>query len=194
MLQDSAIKECCDVRAAFYARVSSDQQAAAGTIESQVAALEERVAADGVNVTPDLRFIEEGHTGSSLVRPQLERLRDLASSGAIDRLYLLCPDRLARKHSIQMVLIDELERCGVELVFLNHESKGTPEDRLMVNMQGVFAEYERTKIMERSRRGKLHAARRGAVSVLGNAPYGYRYVPAVAGAVRRATGAGGGHA
>jgi len=185
MLQDSAIKECCGVRAAFYARVSSDQQAAAGTIESQVAALEERVTADGVNVTQDLRFIEEGHTGSSLVRPQLERLRDLASSGAIDRLYLLCPDRLARKHSIQMVLIDELERCGVELVFLNHESKDTPEDRLMVNMQGVFAEYERTKIMERSRRGKLHAARRGTVSVLGNAPYGYRYVSAVAGAPAR---------
>jgi site-specific DNA recombinase len=168
-------------RAAFYARVSSDKQAAAGTIASQVQKLEERVAADGVSVTPSMRFIDEGHSGSTLLRPSLEKLRDMASADQIDRLYVLCPDRLSRKHSHQMLLMEELERLGVEVVFLDHESRNTPEDRLLVQVQGVVAEYEREKIMERSRRGKLHAAREGRVGVLSSAPYGYRYVPAASG-------------
>src|SRR6478735_82068 len=129
------------VRAAFYARVSSDQQAEAGTIGSQVAALEQRAAADGVPIEPSMRFVDEGHSGSTLIRPALEKLRDLASSGAIDRLYVFCPDRLSRKHAHQILLIEELQRCGVELVFLDHESRNTPEDRLLVHVQGVVAEY-----------------------------------------------------
>jgi len=80
-----------------------------------------------------------------------------------------------------MLLIDELEHCGVELVFLDHHSRNTPEDKLLVQVQGMVAEYERAKIMERCRRGKLHLARRGGLNVLGGAPYGYRYVPGTAG-------------
>ena len=179
---DCNVPEQRAVRAAFYARVSSEQQASAGTIGSQLAALEARAAADQVKIGASMRFVDEAVSGSTLVRPALEKLRDLASADGIDRLYVLCPDRLARKHSHQMLLIEELEHCGVELVFLDHESRHTPEDKLLVQIQGVVAEYERTKIIERCRRGKLHAARRGAINVLGGAPFGYRYVPAVPGA------------
>jgi site-specific DNA recombinase len=164
------------LRAAIYARVSSDQQAEAGTIASQVAALEERLRRDGLTLDPELRFTDEGYTGSTLVRPALERLRDAAAGGAIDRLYVHSPDRLARNYAWQVLLVDEFQRCGVELVFLNRELGRSPEDDLLLQVQGVVAEYERAKILERSRRGKRHAARQGSVNVLSGAPYGYRYI------------------
>jgi site-specific DNA recombinase len=164
------------LRAAIYARVSSDQQAEAGTIASQVEALEERVRQDGLTLDTELCFLDDGYSGSTLVRPALERLRDQAAGGALDRLYVHSPDRLARKYAYQVLLVDELHRCGVELIFLNRELGRTPEDDLLLQVQGMVAEYERAKILERSRRGKLHAARKGNVNVLSGAPYGYRYV------------------
>ncbi len=85
------------LRAAIYARVSSDQQAEAGTIASQIAALEERLQSDGLTLDPEFRFIDEGYSGSTLVRPALERLRDAMATGALDRLYVHSPDRLARR-------------------------------------------------------------------------------------------------
>jgi site-specific DNA recombinase len=168
-------------RAALYARVSSEQQAEAGTIASQVAALRERIQADGLAVVEALCFVDDGHSGSTLLRPALERLRDAAADGEIDRLYLASPDRLARKYAYQFLLLEEFSRQGVETVFLNRPPGGTPEDDLLVQIQGVIAEYERAKILERSRRGKQHRARAGCVSVLGRAPYGYRYVDRQAG-------------
>ena len=161
---------------ALYARVSSDKQAEEGTIESQVAALRERIEADGGVVDPTLCFIDDGVSGTTLVRPALERLRDSAATGAITRLYVLAPDRLARRHGHQMVLIEELQHCGVVVVFLNRTLGASPEDQLLLQVQGVIAEYEHAKILERTRRGKRHAARCGRVSVLGKAPYGYRYI------------------
>ena len=163
-------------RAGIYARVSSDQQADDGTIASQVEALTERVRIDGLHLDAELRFLDEGYSGSTLVRPALERLRDLAAAGAIDRLYVHSPDRLARKYAYQVLLLDELKRHGVEVIFLNRELGRSPEDDLLLQVQGMVAEYERAKILERSRRGKLHAARKGNVNVLGGAPYGYRYI------------------
>ncbi len=74
------------------------------------------------------------------------------------------------------MLIDELKRYGIEIVFFNHDVGGSPEEQLLLQVQGMVAEYERAKIMERSRRGKLHAARQGSVSAIGKAPYGYRYI------------------
>jgi site-specific DNA recombinase len=162
--------------AAIYARVSSEQQAEAATIASQVAALEERVARDGLALEPSMRFLDEGYSGATLIRPALERLRDMAATGAIDRLYVHNPDRLARKYAYQVLLLDEFSRCGAEVVFLNHRLGQTPEEDLLLQVQGMVAEYERAKILERSRRGKLHAARQGSVNVLSGAPYGYRYI------------------
>lgn len=162
---------------AIYARVSSEQQAESGTIRSQIAALLERVKADSYKVpAQELQFIDDGYSGANLVRPALERLRDAAYNGAIDRLYIHSPDRLARKYAYQIVLMDELSKSGVEVVFLNREIGKTPEDDLLLQVQGMMAEYERAKILERSRRGKLQGAKRGAVNVLSGAPYGYKYV------------------
>lgn len=162
---------------AIYARVSSEQQAEAGTIRSQIAALLERVKADSYKVpAQELQFIDDGYSGANLVRPALERLRDAAYNGAIDRLYIHSPDRLARKYAYQIVLMDELSKSGVEVVFLNREIGKTPEDDLLLQVQGMMAEYERAKILERVRRGKLQGAKRGMVNVLSGAPYGYKYV------------------
>jgi site-specific DNA recombinase len=165
-----------DIRVAIYDRVSSEQQVESGTIASQVAALRERVRRDGLTLDEALCFIDEGYGGTTLLRPALERLRDAAASGVVDRLYVHSPDRLARKYAYQFLVIEELQRGGVEVVFLNRDLSQTPEDELLLQVQGVVAEYERAKILERSRRGKQHAARRGEVSVLGHAPYGYRYI------------------
>ena len=84
------------VRAAIYARVSSDQQAEQHTINSQVEALLARAAADGHAIQAELRFLDDGQSGASLIRPALERLRDLCAMGAIDVVYVHAPDRLAR--------------------------------------------------------------------------------------------------
>jgi len=163
-------------RGAIYARVSSDVQVQEGTIQSQLHALQERVGQDGLSLEEELRFIDDGYTGSTLVRPALERLRDQAAAGAIDRLYVHSPDRLARRYAYQVLLVEELQRSGVELVFLNRPLGQGAEDDLLLQVQGIVAEYERAKILERSRRGKMHAAGRGSVSVMAQAPYGYRYV------------------
>ena len=170
------MKKCPSTVPAIYARVSSEQQAEAATIDSQVAVLQERIASDGLTLETEMRFLDEGYSGATLIRPALERLRDVAATGAMDRLYVHSPDRLARKYAYQVLLLDELQRCGVEVVFLNHPLGKTPEEDLLLQVQGMVAEYERAKILERSRRGKLHAARQGSVNVLSGAPYGYRYV------------------
>src|SRR4051812_15322200 len=159
---------------AIYARVSSDRQTADKTIASRLAALEARLAREGLRVAPEHRFVDEGFSGATLVRPALERLRDAAAAGALDRIYVHSPDRLARRYAYQVLLVDELRRAGV--VFLNRAIGLSPEDDLLLQVQGMVAEYERAEILERSRRGKRHAAREGAVSVLSGAPYGYRYV------------------
>jgi site-specific DNA recombinase len=164
------------IQTALYARVSSEQQAEAHTIASQVAALRERATTDELVIAASLEFLDDGYSGATLVRPALERLRDAAAAGGIDRLYVHSPDRLARKYAYQVLLVEELGRCGVEVIFLNRALGQSPEDDLLLQVQGMMAEYERAKILERHRRGKLHAAREGSVNVLSGAPYGYRYV------------------
>jgi site-specific DNA recombinase len=163
-------------RVALYARVSSEAQAQEATIDSQMSLLRERIEGDGCKVEPAMCFVDDGVSGTTLVRPGLERLRDQAAAGAVDRLYVLAPDRLARRHAHQMVLVDELRACGVEMMFVNRPLGTTPEDQLLLQVQSVIAEYERAKILERTRRGRLHAARAGRISTLSHAPYGYRYI------------------
>jgi site-specific DNA recombinase len=161
---------------AIYARVSSEPRPEAPTIASQIAALRQRVAADGFTLPDSMQFLDENYTGATLVRPALERLRDLMAAGAVERLYVHSPDRLARKYAYQVLLVEEFQRLGVEIIFLNRPLGQSPEDDLLLQVQGMMAEYERAKIMERHRRGKLHAAQAGSVNVLSGAPYGYRYV------------------
>ena len=173
---DSSVSER-PLQAAAYARVSTDKQAQCRTIDSQVEGIKQRVAQDGLPWEEALCFCDDGYSGELLERPALERLRDQVAAGAVDRIYVHSPDRLARKHAHAMLLLDEFRRAGVEVVFLNHAVDATPEGELLLQVQGVIAEYERAKILERNRRGRRQAAKCGAVSVFSRAPYGYRYVP-----------------
>jgi site-specific DNA recombinase len=167
---------------AMYARVSSQRQADGLTIHSQVAALKTRIVQDGFMIADERCFLDEGVSGSTLLRPALERLRDLAHAGELDWLYIHSPDRLARNYVLQMVLLEEFTKQGVQVIFLNHDPQDqSAEGNLLLQMQGMIAEYERAKILERTRRGRRYAARQGKVSALGHAPYGYRYVPKHAG-------------
>lgn len=161
--------------AAIYARVSSDQQKEEKTIASQTAALVEFARSEGYSVPDEWIFQDEGYSGASLVRPGLERVRDLAAAGEIQAVLALAPDRLSRKYAYQVLLIEELARHGVATIFVKAPHSGTPEDQLLLQFQGMIAEYERAQILERSRRGKRHRAKQGEVSVLSGAPYGYRY-------------------
>lgn len=164
-------------RIALYARVSSQHQADEATIQSQVAVLKDRITADGFTLDDVLVFLDDGYSGASLQRPALERLRDLAFVGGIDCLYVHSPDRLARKFVVQIVLLEELTKRRVEVVFLNQPcAAASPEANLLLQFQGMIAEYERSNILERTRRGRRFSAKQGRVSVLGQAPYGYRYV------------------
>src|SRR5580692_12915282 len=162
--------------AAIYTRVSSDRQKEDHTIASQTAALIEYAQTHGYAVPPEWTFQDEGYSGATLVRPGLEALRDLAAEGQIAAVLIYSPDRLSRKYAYQVLLTEELSRCGVELIFLKAPSGATPEDQLVVQFQGMIAEYERAQIIERSRRGKRHRAQQGTINVLSGAPYGYRYV------------------
>lgn len=161
---------------ALYARVSSEGQARDRTIDSQVTALHERIIADGFMLEPDRSYLDDGYSGSILLRPALERLRDAVAAGQVGRIYIQAPDRLARRYAHQVLIVDEFRRAGTEVIFLNRPIGGTAEDDLLLQVQGVIAEYERAKILERSRRGRRHAARSGSVSALTGAPFGYRYV------------------
>src|SRR5579862_5508635 len=164
------------MRAVLYARVSSETQAKQSTVESQVEALRARACQDGMAIRPDQEYVDDGVSGGTLNRPALDRLMDAAADGDVDVLYVLAPDRLARKFAHQALLLEEFSRWGVRVVFLNQAAAEGPEGELLVQVQGVIAEYEKAKILERSRRGKLHKARQGSVSVLSQAPYGYVYV------------------
>jgi site-specific DNA recombinase len=163
--------------AAIYARVSTERQRQDETIHSQTVGLRELAAGRGLLVPEDLVFEDEGFSGASLTRPALERLRDRAADGAFEVLLCHAPDRLARRYAYQVLLLEELARVGVEVVFSKEpERGGTPEDELLRQFQGMIAEYERAQIAERTRRGKLHRARGGSQAVMSGAPYGYRYV------------------
>ncbi len=163
--------------AAIYARVSSEKQKDENTIASQTEALKELAHRESYTVPPEWVFLDEGYSGSLLARPGLEKLRDLAAEGQIEVVLIYSPDRLSRKYAYQVLLIEEFARHGVEVIFIKSPRAHNPEEELLLQFQGMIAEYERAQIIERSRRGKRHRAKNGAVSVLSGAPYGYRYVP-----------------
>jgi site-specific DNA recombinase len=162
--------------AAIYARVSSARQKKDETIGSQTAALREHAAQARLEVPAEWIFEDEGHSGATLVRPALEALRDLAAQGCVDVVLVYSPDRLARKFAYQALLLEEFARAGVRVEFVKGPRGDSPEDQLLIQFQGMFAEYEKAQLMERYRRGKAHRARCGSVNVLGGAPFGYRYV------------------
>ncbi|MHB8440284.1 MAG: recombinase family protein [Acidimicrobiales bacterium] len=162
--------------AAIYARVSSARQKEQETINSQTAALRAHAGQLGLDVPEQWVFEDDGHSGASLVRPALERLRDLVCQVPVDVLLVYSPDRLARKYAYQALLIEEFAKAGTSVVFVKGPRGDSPEDALLVQFQGMIAEYERAQILERTRRGKTHRAKAGTINVLSGAPFGYRYV------------------
>ena len=168
-------------QAAMYVRVSTRQQQEGATIESQKASLLQHAREKGFDINPEWVFEDNGVSGSKLARPALDRLRDFASEGILGHIFVMSPDRLSRKYAYQAILMDEFKANGVNIHFQNSNDPITATDHLLLQMQGMFAEYERAQITERSRRGKKHKAKNGAVSVLSRASYGYRYIRDVEG-------------
>ena len=162
------------MKVALYARVSTERQQERGTISSQLDALRAAADADGHEVVEE--FIDDGYSGSRLDRPALDRLRDAAEAGVLDGVICLAADRLARVYAYQVLIIEELARFGVNVRFLEGPAHGEdPQTTLLVQMQGVIAEYERAKIAERYRRGKLYRARQGEIPFW-KTSYGHRRV------------------
>jgi site-specific DNA recombinase len=171
--------------AALYARVSTQHQEQEATIESQVAALRVYAAEHGYEVPAEFYFLDQAISGAKLMRPGLDRLRDLAAEGAFSVVLCWSPDRLARHSAHQWVLLDELRRDGVNVIFINQPLIGDdPQGQLLLGIQGLFSEYERAMISERMRRGKLYRIRHDQIAH-SHAPYGYRYI--------RVSEPGGGH-
>ena len=162
--------------AAIYTRVSSDQQKENRTIDSQVDELLHFAEEQGCVVPEEYIFKDEGYSGAILVRPGLEKVRDLSAEGQIQAVLIYSPDRLSRNYAYQVVLMDEFASCGTEVLFINSPKADTPEEALLLQFQGMISEYERAIIKERSRRGKRFKAKSGVVSVLCGAPYGYNYI------------------
>lgn len=160
------------MRVALYARVSTNRQQERGTIASQLAAL--RTAAEGFGDQIAAEFSDDGHSGTRLDRPALDRLRDAAAAGVFERVLCLCADRLARSYVHQVLILEELQRFEVDVRFLEGPVPGDdPQANLLIQMQGVIGEYEHAKIAERMRRGRLHRARQGEVC-WSKIAYGYR--------------------
>jgi site-specific DNA recombinase len=162
---------------AAYARVSTERQVEAQTIEQQVERLQEYAALHGWALAAARVYRDEGCSGARLDRPALDRLRDGVASGTIDIVLITSPDRLARRYAYQVWLLEEFERAGCQVIFLERPPTGDPQDTLVVQIRGAVAEYERTVIADRMRRGRLAALRAGRLLPWTVAPYGYRLDP-----------------
>jgi len=162
------------MRVVLYARVSTEAQEARGTIGSQLEVLRTRAAEDGHDIVGE--FLDDGYSGTRLDRPGLDALRDGAEASLFEAVLCLTPDRLARTYAYQFLVLEELGRHGVKVLFSDAPPlNDDPQARLLVQMQGVISEYERAKMVERYRRGKLYRARAGE-AIFWKVPYGYRRV------------------
>lgn len=159
---------------AFYARVSTQRQENEETIETQILAIKDFAKANGHTIVKEYK--DEGWSGTILARPALDDLRLDARNKIWEAVIIYDPDRIARKYSYQSLIIDELEELGVKVLFVTTPPAKTDEDRLLYGVKGLFAEYERARISDRFRLGKLRLAREGNI-VTGEAPYGYDYIP-----------------
>src|SRR6266571_8329459 len=138
------------MRVALYARVSTDVQEARGSIGSQIQTLREWAVQEAHDLVAE--FVDDGHSGARLDRPGLDALRDAAEAGLLDAVWCLSPDRLARVYAYQVIVLDELARHGVSVRFTDAPPlDDDPQARLLTQVQGVIAEYERAKIAERYR-------------------------------------------
>src|SRR5436190_14117896 len=165
------------MRAAVYARVPATRQAQAQTIEQQLDRLRAAAAERGWGLEDQHVYRDDGYSGASLGRPGLDRLRDHAALADLDVVLVTAPDRLARNHVHQVLLIDELASHGCRAEFLDRPMSSDPHDQLLLQIRGAVAEYERTLIAERMRRGRLAKLRAGTLLPWTTPPFGYRLDP-----------------
>src|ERR1700694_1786179 len=166
------------MKVAIYVRVSTQRQAQTQTIEQQLDLLRAHSQTHGWQWEDEHIFRDDGYSGASLRRPGLDRLRDQVSGAVFDRVVLTAPDRLARNYVHQMLLIEELERGGCQVEFIDRPMSQDPHDQLLLQIRGAVAEYERSLIAERMRRGRLQKYQAGSLLPWTHAPYGYRVDPA----------------
>jgi site-specific DNA recombinase len=164
-----------DKRAVLYARVSGDDRGNDGrNLTGQLDMCREYAKRQGLRVVAELAEDDRGASGASFELPQLNRIRELASSGDFDILVVREIDRLSRNLAKQLIVEEELKRTGVEIEYALAEYPDTPEGRLNKHIRATIAEYEREKISERMTRGRRQKARAGQVVPHGRTPYGYR--------------------
>jgi len=165
------------MRIAVYVRVSTSHQTQTQTIEQQLERLRAHIEAHGWQLAEEHIFRDDGFSGSGLNRPGLDGLRDRAASGELDLVLLTAPDRLARKYVHQVLLIEEFQQHNCQVEFLDRPMSQDPHDQLLLQIRGAVAEYERTLIAERMRRGRLSKYRAGILLPWTRPPYGYRLHP-----------------
>ena len=160
-----------------YVRVSSQQQAQSQTIEQQLDRLRAHFESQNWPWNEENIFRDDGFSGASLKRPGLDRLRDKVALASFERVVITAPDRLARKYVHQMLLIEEFEKAGCQVEFVERPMSEDPNDQLLLQIRGAVAEYERTLITERMRRGRQQRYRTGQLLPWTTPPYGYRSKP-----------------
>src|SRR5215218_137452 len=165
------------MRVAIYARVSTTRQAQAQTIEQQLDRLRAAVTEHGWRLDEQHIYRDDGYSGAGLSRPGLDRLRDQAALAEVDLVLVTAPDRLARNYVHQVLLIEELGRHGCRVEFLDRPMSQDPHDQLLLQIRGAVAEYERTLIAERMRRGRQARLRAGTLLPWTTPPFGYRLDP-----------------
>jgi site-specific DNA recombinase len=160
-------------RAVIYARVSTDEQTKGYSLPTQLEACRKYAAERGYEISAEFR---DDHTGASLDRPGLNQLREFVAAASIEVMVVYDVDRLARKSVYQMLIEEEMNRQGVTVEYVNGQYADTDEGRLQKQIKASIAEYEKAKILERSKRGKRGKAQSGFVIVGARPPYGYRVV------------------
>ncbi|HZB95805.1 MAG TPA: recombinase family protein [Herpetosiphonaceae bacterium] len=165
------------MRVAIYARVSTTRQTRTQTVEQQLTRLKTHVEQQGWVVEEQYTYVDDGYSGASLSRPGLDRVRDAAGFGELDVLVVTAPDRLARKYVHQVLLLEEFKHRGCRVEFVERPMSEDPNDQLLLQIRGAVAEYERTLITERMRRGRLAKLRAGQLLPWIRVPLGYQVDP-----------------
>lgn len=163
------------LRAALYARVSTEEQREGQTIDSQIAELERFAGTQNWPIVGTYK--DDGWSGGVMERPELDRLRDDAQKGLFDAVLINDVDRLARDVAHLGVIKRDLERKGTKVIFRKLPTDTSPTSNLMVNILGSFAEFERELISDRTRRGRRHKVEARKQYLGSNTAYGYCYIP-----------------
>jgi site-specific DNA recombinase len=161
-------------RAVLYVRVSTDEQARSGySLAQQLEALRDYAAREGYEVLEEVA--DPGQSGASLERPGMDRVRDLVATGGVSVVLAQDRDRFAREPAYLYLLREEFAEGGTVLRALNDRGDDSPEGQLTDGILDQIARYERSKIAERSRRGKLRKARQGEIIANRQPVYGFRF-------------------